>query len=333
MAHKERLHHSQYGPAKVQLGQWPTPLAELPRLSDYLGVNIQIKRDDLSGLAMGGNKTRKLETILGDAIELGCSVVVTAGAAQSNHCRQTAAAAAMLGLPCHLLLGGIKPKFTQGNLLLDQLLGATFHWAGDDRKGAGLPGLVMQLEDQGHKPYIVPYGGSNGLGALAYLEAMDELAHQTDARYDNIVFASSSGATHAGIALGNAKHDIAKCVTGINIDKVEADGGLCALIAELAQDAAVMAQLDIRLETDDLVLNSDYLGAGYGVVGDAENEAIELLAQLEGILVDPVYSGRALAGLIGMVRKQQIVQGSTVLFWHTGGAPAIFAYANELVTN
>jgi len=310
--------------------QWPTPLAELPRLSDHLGVQICIKRDDLTGLALGGNKTRKLETILGAALQQGCNAVITAGAAQSNHCRQTAAAAAMLGLQCHLVLGGEKPDSQQGNLLLDQLFDAHIHWAGENRKGEDIPQLFERLVSSGLKPYIVPYGGSNPLGALGYVDAMHELAAQTEHQFDYLLFASSSGGTHAGLVLGNALEKRANKVIGINIDKLEAEGGFIEFITDLANQTAELANLKHRLARNDILLNSDYLGAGYGVVGDAEREAIKLMASLEGILVDPVYSGRALAGLIGMIGSGEIEQGSSVLFWHTGGAPALFAYADSL---
>lgn len=325
-----QFEHSQYGLAKVRLGQWPTPLATLPRLGNHLGVQLDIKRDDLSGLALGGNKTRKLETILGDALQQGCDTIVTAGAAQSNHCRQTAAAAATLGLSCHLVLGGEEQSFAQGNLLLDHLFGAQIHWAGEHRKGEDIPCLVEALCEQGNTPYVVPYGGSNSHGALSYVEAMHELSQQTERHYDHLIFASSSGGTHAGLALGNALDQKVERLVGINIDKLEAGGDFATYIADLAEQTAKLAGIKPRVNSNNVLLNSNYLGQGYGVVGPAEREAISLIARLEGILVDPVYSGRALAGLIGMVRSGEIAPGSSVLFWHTGGAPAVFAYADEL---
>lgn len=316
--------------SKVKLGQWPTPLAELPALSEYLGIRLSIKRDDLSGLALGGNKTRKLETILGAALEQGCDTIITAGAAQSNHCRQTAAAAAMLGLECHLLLGGDEPKQHQGNLLLDVLFGAQIHWSGENRKGETIPALVAKLNSQGKKTFVVPYGGSNALGALAYAEAHLELCEQTQQLYDYAIFASSSGGTQAGLLLGNLIDRRAHNVVGINIDKTDDGDQFTASIAKLANEAALLAKLDVEVSDSDVVLNSNFLGDGYGVIGAAEREAISLMASLEGILVDPVYSGRALAGLIGMVRSGEIEQDCSVLFWHTGGAPALFAYSSEL---
>ncbi len=178
----------------------------LPALSRHIGgPAIVIKRDDQTGLALGGNKTRKLEYLLGDAIARGADVVVTGGAAQSNHCRQTAAAAAACGMGCHLALGGEAPEVMNGNLLLDELLGATIHWSGENRKGENIPEICRQLEGQGLQPYVIPYGGSNATGAIGYVEAMRELVLQLGSEMNAIshmVFASSSGGTHAGLLLG-----------------------------------------------------------------------------------------------------------------------------------
>lgn len=317
---------------RISLGHWPTPLSELPRLSEHLGVNLDIKRDDLTGLALGGNKTRKLEFILGQALNEGCDTVITAGAAQSNHCRQTAAAAAVLGLECHLVLGGSEPETSQGNLLLDELLGAHIHWAGGNRKGEDIPNIARTLSDTGRTPYVVPYGGSNALGALAYCRAVDELDKQASKKYSHIIFASSSGGTHAGLSLGNARYGCASKVVGINIDKVESDTEFSKRIVDMANEAAELINSETRVRADDIHLNNEYLGEGYGVVGDAEREAIKLMANREGILLDPVYSGRAFAGLIDMVQKGEIPKGADVLFWHTGGAPALFAYSNSVMS-
>lgn len=318
--------------SKVKLGHWPTPLVELQRLGSKLGVQLSIKRDDLTGLALGGNKTRKLEYILGDAVAQGCDTIITAGAAQSNHCRQTAAAAAMLGMKCHLMLGGVAPQCAQGNLLLDELLGAQIHWMGEQRKGEELDRLYRELNLSGSNPYIVPYGGSNELGAMGYVSAVQELALQQAgrAKFDCVIFASSSGGTHAGLTLGNALSNQWGSLVGINIDKLEAGGNLAKYIADLTSSSAIAMGLNQRFSADDIRLNSDYLGDGYGILSHADKEAIAMLANQEGILLDPVYSGRAFAGLIGMIRSGQISRGSRVLFWHTGGAPALFAYAASL---
>ena len=209
--------------ARAELGFLPTPVTHLSRLSDVLsGPEIHIKRDDLTGLALGGNKTRKLEYIMGDALNRGADCVITSGAIQSNHCRQTAAAAAQLGLDCHLLLGGQKTKHINGNLLLDQLLNASIHWSGDNRKGEGTRQLVEVLERQGRRPYVIPYGGSNTLGALGFVNAFAELAQQGNAEpFTHIIFASSSGGTHAGLMVGKQLLESQCQIVGVNIDKVE----------------------------------------------------------------------------------------------------------------
>lgn len=317
---------------KTSLGVFPTPLTELTRLSDKLGgPKIFIKRDDLTGLALGGNKTRKLETILGDALAQGCDTIITAGAAQSNHCRQTAAAAAKLNLECHLILGGEQPDKISGNLLLDKIFACHIHWGGANRKGEDIPELVKQLIAAGKKPYIVPYGGSNELGAISFIDAVEELVNQTEQPFTHIVFASSSGGTHAGLMIGKHifKQDFE--LIGISIDKDEIDHQeLDQHIINLANKTAKVIGLGASFSDQDLTLNTDYIGGGYGVAGELENEAIKLTAQLEGILLDPVYTGRAMGGLIDMIRTGQFEKDAKVLFWHTGGAPALFAYSDTL---
>ena len=320
------------------LGFFPTPLIELTRLSKALnGPKIYMKRDDNTGLALGGNKTRKLEFIIGDALAKGADTIVTAGAAQSNHCRQTAAAAASLGLECHLVLGGQEPEQLQGNLLLDKIFGCHIHWAGSNRKGEDIPDIVEQLKKEGKKPYIVPYGGSSELGAFAFVEAFRELELQRQERdisFTHIVFASSSGGTQAGLMLGNKIFNSPYQVVGINIDKGETDKvPFDQYIVSLANSTSALIGADYTFSETDLVLNSDYVGDGYGVIGTLENEAIAITAQTEGILLDPVYTGRAMGGLLDMIRTGKIKKTDRVLFWHTGGAPALFAYASDLAVS
>ena len=296
-----------------------------------------MKRDDNTGLALGGNKTRKLEFIIGDALAKGADTIVTAGAAQSNHCRQTAAAAASLGLECHLVLGGQEPEQLQGNLLLDKIFGCHIHWAGSNRKGEDIPDIVEQLKKEGKKPYIVPYGGSSELGAFAFVEAFKELELQRQERdisFTHIVFASSSGGTQAGLMLGNKIFNSPYQIVGINIDKGETDKvPFDQYIVSLANSTSALIGADYTFSESDLVLNSDYVGDGYGVIGALENEAIAMTAQMEGILLDPVYTGRAMGGLLDMIRTGKIKKTDRVLFWHTGGAPALFAYASNLAVS
>ena len=320
---------------RQSLGFFPTPIVELSKLSEALGGSkIFMKRDDNTGLALGGNKTRKLEFILGDALACGADTIITAGAAQSNHCRQTAAAAASLQLECHLVLGGEKPDIVNGNLLLDQIFGCHIHWAGVNRKGEDIPQIVEQLKQAGKKPYVVPYGGSNELGALAFVEALKELETQrqgTGKSFTYIVFASSSGGTQAGLMLGKKMLDASYQIVGINIDKGETDKvPFDQFILSLANSTAKFIGVNHDFSEEDLILNSDYVGGGYGVIGHLENEAISLTAQTEGILLDPVYTGRAMGGLFDMIRTGKIKKKDSVLFWHTGGVPALFAYSNRL---
>jgi len=294
-----------------------------------------MKRDDCSGPAFGGNKTRKLEFLVAEALANRADTLVTAGAAQSNHCRQTAGAAARAGLDCHLLLGGTPPASLQGNLLLDRLLGARIHWAGDDRRGEGLAGLAAALGREGRKPYVIPYGGSSPLGAAGYYAAMEELMAQASARgesIDSIFFASSSGGTHAGIIAGARGTGFAGTVTGIAIEKGDAAGDEFArrIGALAAETSRLCTGADVPAGTFDVGLERRFSGDGYGVVGEREREAIRLLARTEGIMLDPVYTARGMGALVAMIEAGEIPRESTVLFWHTGGAPALFARADDV---
>ena len=310
----------------------------MKRLSERLGgPHLWIKRDDLSGLAFGGNKTRKLEFLMADALANRCDTVITAGAAQSNHCRQTAAAAAALGLSCHLALGGSPPGASNGNLLLDQLLGAKIHWCGNRRKGEGLIEIEQELTSRGLRPYAIPYGGSNLLGAAGFAAAMVELDSQlkkSGIRADAIVFASSSGGTHAGLMAGKSSTESEVRLLGIRIDKDEPEeDSFESQIASLANQLAERLDLHDRFAPADIVLDSNYTGAGYGIVGDLEREAIRLMAETEGILLDPVYTGRAFGALLDLVGRHEVGPDEHVVFWHTGGAPALFSYAESLAEN
>jgi D-cysteine desulfhydrase len=323
---------------RCSLGFFPTPLVEMKRLSQRLGgPHLWIKRDDLTGLAFGGNKTRKLEFLLAEALTQGCDAVITAGAAQSNHCRQTAAGAARLGLSCHLALGGAPPLVANGNLLLDDLLGATIHWSGELRKGEDLAVIERELCSRGFRPFVIPYGGSNPVGAAGFVAAMIELNGQlavAGAHADAIVFASSSGGTHAGLIAGASMVATSARIIGIKIDKEETgEGAFDAFIADLASQTAELLGIEARYQPTDVVLNSDYLGAGYGVLGDLERRAIRLLAECEGILLDPVYTGRAFGALVDLAHRGNFRSDEHVVFWHTGGGPALFSYAEALTRN
>jgi D-cysteine desulfhydrase family pyridoxal phosphate-dependent enzyme len=320
---------------RIPIGFFPTPLMELKRLSNVLnGPRILMKRDDLSGLALGGNKTRKLEFLMGEALSFGHDAVITGGAIQSNHCRQTAAAAAAVGLECHLALGGEEPQLTEGNLLLDRLLGAIIHWCGEKRKGELIPKIAEELRCKGRKPYIIPYGGSNAVGALGFVAAVDELKRQLSAQNigaDCVIFPSSSGGTQAGMTVGVDLYELPVQLIGIGIDKGEAgEAPYESQIATLASQIAGRLGIKSNYAAGRIQVRDEYLGEGYGVVGDSEREAIQLVARYEGVLLDPVYTGRAMGALIDMIRKKEFNRGDTVLFWHTGGTPALFAYSKEL---
>ncbi|MGQ9489830.1 MAG: D-cysteine desulfhydrase family protein [Anaerolineae bacterium] len=323
----------------------PTPLHPLTRLSASLPpstpkVQLWIKRDDQTGLAGGGNKTRKLELLVADALAQGADTLITTGAVQSNHCRQTAAAAARAGLACHLVLGGQPPEMTTGNLLLDRLLGAELHWTTRENRLARLATLADELRAAGRRPYLITYGGSDPVGATGYVLALEELLNQVqayDIRLDAVVVASSSGGTQAGLVAGAWRLGWDVPILGISID--EPADRLRASVADLATRTAAHLGWPHAFAPSDIWVEDGYLGGGYGVMGTLEREAIYRLARLEGILLDPVYTGRAFGGLLDMLQRpmgfaKPYGPGSDVtniLFWHTGGSPALFAYAQALV--
>jgi 1-aminocyclopropane-1-carboxylate deaminase len=323
----------------------PTPLAELPRFASAIEApadrrpRIFMKRDDQTGLATGGNKARKLEFLLGEAIARGCDTLITGGAAQSNHCRQTAAAAAACGLACVLVLGGEEPGRLEGNLLLDRLLGARIVWCGPRRKGEDIPAIAGELRAEGKRPYVIPYGGSNAIGALGFAAAALELERQLEERelsVSHIVFASSSGGTQAGLMVGARLFGLKPELRAICIDKAADEGvDFGDRVLKLANETAGLVGLERRAGSaafapGDIILRREFTGAGYGVVGELERRAIGLLARTEGILVDPVYTGRALGALTSMVEAGEFDSEESIVFWHTGGTPALFAYANEI---
>jgi D-cysteine desulfhydrase family pyridoxal phosphate-dependent enzyme len=341
---------------RFSLAQLPTPLESLPRLTAALGgPRLWIKRDDQTGLALGGNKTRKLEFLIADALAKKADVILTAGAAQSNHCRQTAAAAAKAGLRCVLILGGNEPEVPNGNLLLDRLLGAEVHWTTRERRLERMAEIAEQMRKDGHVPYVIPYGGSNGVGAQGYFVAMKELMGQLHERKEAVeymIVASSSGGTQAGLVLGAKVLGFAGRIIGISIDKGERDPDRFEdEMAAIANATAAVMGVSERVSAADFEVDYGYLGGGYGVVGELEREAISLMATREGIILDPVYAGRAFGAMLDMIRRgffgepdrEKNKQGagaiggreaggkqSAVLFWHTGGAPACFAYGEEL---
>lgn len=318
-------------PPRLSFAHLPTPLEPLPRLSQHLGgAEIWIKRDDQTGLAGGGNKTRKLEYLLADARALGLRVIITGGATQSNHCRQTAAAAARCGFRCILVLSGDPPATTTGNVLLDHLLGAEIVWTHGEDREAVMQTVFEKEKAAGNSPYLIPIGGSNHIGAAAYAAAIQELAEQrTTSPFSRICFASSSGGTHAGLAVGARALMPQTQVLGISVDEPLEE--LKNNVARLATETARLLSLPFAFRANDIAANAGYIGAGYAIMGDCERETIRLAARLEGILVDPVYTAKAFGGMIDLIRNGEIEKEERILFWHTGGAPALFAYAEQLI--
>jgi D-cysteine desulfhydrase family pyridoxal phosphate-dependent enzyme len=317
--------------SRLNFAHLPTPIETLPRLSDSLGgPRLLIKRDDQTGLAFGGNKTRKLEFLVAEARDEGAKTLISGGALQSNHCRQTAAAAARFGFKCILVLTGDEPEQPSANLFLDKLFGAEIvHVAERKDRDRILQETFDRAAKDEMKPYLVPYGGSNPTGALGYAFAMKELMEQ-NLHADWIVFATSSGGTHAGILMGQRVFGYKGKLLGISVD--ESEEWLKEHVSELASLAGEKLGKPVEFTADEVLANADYCRTGYGVLTELELEAIRLFATYEGLLLDPVYTGRAAAGLIDLIRKGFFKKNETVLFLHTGGQPALFApeYANKM---
>lgn len=320
---------------RFTLAEFPTPLQRLDTLTKAVGgPDIFMKRDDLTSLGLGGNKTRKLEFLIGEALDKGKDTLVTAGGIQSNHCRLTAAAARKAGLDCHLVLNGEQPDMAGGNLLLDRIFGATIHYCGRAERDQVLEQTAQELKTQGKKPYVIPVGGSNAVGAVGYVSAMAEFMDQIKAMNiepDAIVFATSSGGTQAGLALGAKLTGFKGDILGMSIDQTKTgDEPFPPILEAIANETALRLGESLRMGADEFSLDCNYLGAGYAVPGDLEFEAISSLALNEGILLGPVYTARAMGGLLDLIQKKVFTQKHTIVFWHTGGSPELFAWADQL---
>lgn len=319
---------------RVRLGHLTTPLEPMDNLSKLLGgPRLWVKRDDCTGLSTGGNKTRKLEFLMADALEKGADTIITQGATQSNHARQTVAAACKLGLECHILLedrtGSDDPAYNyNGNVFLDQLHGASVEKRlGGADMAAEMEGLADRLKSEGKSPYIIPGGGSNEIGALGYVNAALELLVQANDRglqIDHLVHATGSAGTQAGLVTGLSACNAGIPVLGVGVrapkEKQEAN------VFALAQKTEAKLGLSGVVSREQVVANCDYVGEGYGIPTEGMLEAVTLLAQHEGILLDPVYSGKGMAGLIDLIRKGRFEKDENVVFLHTGGAVALFGY-------
>lgn len=314
---------------RLELIGAPTPLEYLPRLSDHLGREIFIKRDDTTPLAMGGNKLRKLEFLAADALREGADTLITAGAIQSNHVRQTAAVAAKLGLHCVALLEnpiGTRAEnyLSNGNRVLLDLFNTQIEMCDAlTDPAAQLDELATRIEAQGYRPYVIPVGGSNALGALGYVESALEIAQQCEdaVEISSVVVASGSAGTHAGLAVGLEQLMPQAELIGVTVSRVVAD----QLPKVVALQQAVANSLELQAKAD-IILWDDYFAPGYGTPNEEGMAAVKLLAQLEGILLDPVYTGKAMAGLIDGITQKRFKDEGPILFVHTGGAPALFAY-------
>jgi len=314
---------------RIPLANLPTALMHLPRLSKHLGINLYIKRDDNTGLALGGNKARKLEFLLGDALMRGADTLITTGGPQSNHCRMTAAAAAQQGLACHLVFSGPQIKERQGNLYLDELLGAKLYFPGLDDAGEislYMEDLANNLKAAGRKPYLVPLGGSNAVGAVGYINAIMELHSQTQGhslQFDYIVHASGSAGTQAGLLAGVKACGLRSQVFGISVSRPKAR--LLREVLALAQATLAHAVIAERVLETEVQVFDEYIGLGYGMPTDSSRHALHAFATLEGVILDPVYTGKAASGLFDLTAQGAIPKDANVLFWHTGGTPALFA--------
>lgn len=323
---------------RYPLAHLPTPLEDAPNLSRALGgPRILVKRDDLTGLALGGNKARKLEYLIADARQQGATVVITAGGTASNHCRQTVAAARIAGLRCVLVHSTHEPdQPLQGNYLLNHLCGAEFRFVREEsERPPMMERVAAELRAAGERPYIIPGGGSNPLGATAYVRAVFEIMEQLRARAETATHlyatASTSGGTFAGLALGAKLAGGPFAPVGIVI---EDDAAATAdVIVPLANETAAFLDAPERLVAADLILDERFVGPGYAIPTPTCLDAIALAARTEGLLLEPVYTGKTLAGLIAHIREGRLGPDDTVIFLHTGGAPTIFTHADALAAH
>jgi L-cysteate sulfo-lyase len=319
---------------RIPLAHLPTPLEPLPRLSEALGgPSIWVKRDDCTGLGGGGNKTRKLEFLMAAARQHGADTIITPGAVQSNHARQTAAAAARLGLGCHLLLEGIAADSDRdyrgsGNILLDRIFGAHLHhFPNDTDLDLAAESLAEELREGGRVPYVIPTGGSSALGALGYVGCAVELMEQAKKQklsIDHVILATGSAGTQAGLLTGLHLHRSKISVLGMCVSRSAAEqekkvGKLCAETLELLACKRPLPREAVRT-------NGDYVGQGYGLPTGAMIKAVALAAGSEGLLLDPVYTGKAMAGLVDLARNGEFSADDNLVFLHTGGSPALFGY-------
>lgn len=319
---------------RFSLANLPTPLDELPRLSAELGLRVVIKRDDLTGFAMGGNKARKLEFLVADALKKKADVLVTGGGVQSNHIRTTAAAARKAGMDAVGVFFSSPTGEVNGNLLLDRILGAQLVYAQADKHETELmiQRVCDDLRAQGRNPYLIPVGGSTKLGVFSYVLAVGELLEQLQAQkiaLDAVVVTTGSCGTHAGVLAGMKYYGANIPVHGVTVSRVRDE--CFERIPRLLQETQPLLDREIVWNDDDIIVHDEYLGEAYAKITPEARAAIQRVARLEGIFLDPVYTAKTMAGLIDLVARGTFARGSTVLFWHTGGAPGIFGFPQDVV--
>lgn len=310
----------------AKLAHLPTPLEELPTLSRKFGPNLLIKRDDCTGLATGGNKTRIIEFLLGDALAKDCDTLITGGGIKSNHCRQTAAAARKYGLKPVLVLFGEQPEEINGNFLLDHLFGADIRIFQGEERTKKLHTVAKNLKEKGHNPYVMTFGGSQPLGIAGYAKAFKETMQQADSRnidIDRMIVTTGGGGTQAGLIIGKEMLGRDTEIIGMSISRQAEE--VTNKIATLLENTIQKFDLDIDpIPPKTIHVKDEYIGEGYGQPTPEMVQTVKLLARKEGILLDPVYTGKGFSGLLDLMEKEEITEDETVVFIHTGGTPMLF---------
>ncbi len=308
---------------RIEFAHLPTPIQHLERLEAKLGgPKMYIKRDDLTGLSFGGNKTRKLEFVIADVLQKKANVVITEGGIQSNHVRQTAAVCAKFGLECLLVLSPGKSEMPpSGNLYLNELFGAKVVFCEHDQREGFIAGELEKIKQGGKQGYFIPMGASDPIGAMGYELAFKELIAQ-DSQFDWIVLASGSGGTQAGLEYAAARSDWHGSIYGVSILFSHAD--MLKRIHRIMDGMQMLTSKPVKQSPKELIVDERFLGGGYGVMGELEVNAIRLFAQTEGILLDPVYTGRAAGAMLQLIEDGFFSSNQRILFWHTGGTPALF---------
>jgi len=309
---------------RLKLANLPTKIERLNRLSDQLGKNIYIKRDDQTGMEVSGNKIRKLEYCVADALSKNCDYLITCGGIQSNHCRATAAVAAKLGLGAYLVLRGDEDIPVEGNLFFDMMLGADIKFiTGEEYKNNRaeiMEGIKEELEKKGHKGYIIPEGASNGIGSLGYINAMEEILKQEGemgVKFDAIAVTVGSGGTYSGLYYGNRINNNSATVYGFNI--TETKEHFQEVVVKLLKEISQYTGKEINVTIDEIDIIDGYVGRGYALSRPEEIEFLSYLAKLEGLILDPVYTGKAMYGLVEEIKKGKFDKHENILFIHTGG--------------